>query len=228
MSRGLQKLGWQKWTPGLDCNDECAGEFLDTLPGANPDEIPWIVRLLENPDSPIGLPGSIHLHDHDIIHILLGRGLSVQDEAFVIGFTMGHDPRSFRFGNWWASFLKNFFLKLSDWTYPKHYAFDEQEKQIFRRAFWEGRKAYARQMKTSDASQQTLCKANLYEQRQTKIGELRRRFGISVERLRVCYRKEILEYPDRQVSRRLDICVQTDYIDIVPPNGEDSNWKKER
>jgi hypothetical protein len=33
------------------------------------------------------------LEDHDILHVLLGRGLQDQDEAFVLGFAMGTAKR---------------------------------------------------------------------------------------------------------------------------------------
>ena len=53
-------------------------------------KIPFVIWLLENPNSLLALPGKISLRHHDI-HILLGKGISPQDEAFVIGFTMGND-----------------------------------------------------------------------------------------------------------------------------------------
>lgn len=54
-------------------------------------KIPFVIWLLENPNSLLALPGKISLRHHDYIHILLGRGVSSKDEAFVIGFTMGND-----------------------------------------------------------------------------------------------------------------------------------------
>lgn len=45
-------------------------------------DIPLIIRLLENPASPIALPGKITLHNHDCLHIILGVGVSSTDEAF--------------------------------------------------------------------------------------------------------------------------------------------------
>ena len=52
--------------------------------------IPIQVWLLENPGSPIAFPGSVNLYGHDCIHLLLNRGMSNFDEAFVVGFTMGN------------------------------------------------------------------------------------------------------------------------------------------
>ncbi|MEO0459023.1 MAG: hypothetical protein AAF152_20915 [Cyanobacteria bacterium P01_A01_bin.114] len=44
-----------------------------------PDQIPLMIRLVENPDSPIALPGNIDLRAHDCLHILLNRGVSLAD-----------------------------------------------------------------------------------------------------------------------------------------------------
>ena len=46
-------------------------------------EVPLIIRLVENPKYDIGLfAGNVSLFNHDSIHLLLGRGLEVKDEAF--------------------------------------------------------------------------------------------------------------------------------------------------
>lgn len=55
-------------------------------------DIPFLIWLLENPDSALALPGKVDLYGHDCIHLLLNRGKSNFDEAFVIGFTMGNSP----------------------------------------------------------------------------------------------------------------------------------------
>jgi hypothetical protein len=77
------------WMPGLFHGELTIGEVHDTLPGVMPTSIPWIVRFFENPSSPWSLLGAINLFRHDCMHILLGRGLNSEDEAFVLGFTMG-------------------------------------------------------------------------------------------------------------------------------------------
>ena len=76
------------WTPGLDDGDTL-GDVYDGMPGDPDLAIPWYVRLLENPSSRVALPGAIDLFGHDCIHITLGRGMLPQDEAFVLGVTMG-------------------------------------------------------------------------------------------------------------------------------------------
>ena len=65
--------------------------------GNSQDEVPLIVRLAENPEyhfSGLGFfKGRVTLEQHDDIHIILGRGLTLMDEAFVLGFTMGSTDR---------------------------------------------------------------------------------------------------------------------------------------
>ena len=81
------QLKWYEWNPGLH-NGKCnLQEVINGLPAATAEDIPWLVRLFENPASALAFPGAINLARHDAIHVLLGRGLRNQDEAFVIGFT---------------------------------------------------------------------------------------------------------------------------------------------
>lgn len=80
----------------------------------NQSDIPFIIRLLENPTSPVALPGKISLHNHDCLHIILGIGVSPQEEAFIIGFTMGNDDRT---KQWHVKLFKFF----SRFIYPAKY-----------------------------------------------------------------------------------------------------------
>jgi hypothetical protein len=86
----IQTRYWGHWFPGLSNDDRKICDWLAALPGAIDADIPEVVRRLENPSSPTALPGAVTLGRHDVLHILLGRGLLDQDEAFVIGFTMGN------------------------------------------------------------------------------------------------------------------------------------------
>lgn len=79
---------WGEWYPGLSSGGLTLKQVYDTLPGFSPDKVPQIVRQFENPESPVALPGAVTLKQHDYIHVILGRGLLDQDEAFVIAFTM--------------------------------------------------------------------------------------------------------------------------------------------
>ncbi|WP_406504782.1 hypothetical protein [Streptomyces sp. NBC_00212] len=80
------------WTPGLDDATTLRAAY-EAMPGDDASAIPWYVRLLENPASPLALPGAIDLFGHDCVHIVLGRGTLSQDEAFVLGVTMGASGR---------------------------------------------------------------------------------------------------------------------------------------
>ncbi|MBW8687196.1 ubiquinone biosynthesis protein COQ4 [Chitinophaga rhizophila] len=86
--------------------------------------IPWIVKLIENPASPLPLSGAVTLYRHDFIHCLLGRGLTNADEAFVIGFTMGSVPK-----------LKKLevacFKFVSRYLYPGKFRLTKAEVDIF-------------------------------------------------------------------------------------------------
>ncbi|MES1026448.1 hypothetical protein ABN584_26465 [Gloeocapsa sp. BRSZ] len=57
-------------------------------------DIPFIVWLVENPHSPIALPGKISLYGHDSLHAILNRGHSLADEVFVGSFTMGNTTQA--------------------------------------------------------------------------------------------------------------------------------------
>ncbi len=80
---------WTEWFPGLNNDQLTLRQALDSLPGLEQTDVPDIVKLFENPESPVALKGAVKLDRHDAIHILIGRGLVDQDEAFVLGFTLG-------------------------------------------------------------------------------------------------------------------------------------------
>ena len=95
-------------------------------------DISWLVWLIENPKSPFHLHGAATLHDHDHIHVLLGRGQANDDEAFVIGFTMGNDDRT---KSWEAKLFKF----ISRWLYPKSERFAKKQLKTFDSGFKYGR-----------------------------------------------------------------------------------------
>ena len=96
---------WWEWFPGLDNDDRTLRDVLSELPAAPAAAIPWIVRLFENPQGWLRLHGAVSLKNHDMIHILLGRGLLDQDEAFVIGFTMGSTKAVSALEKWVFKFI---------------------------------------------------------------------------------------------------------------------------
>jgi len=95
---------------------------------------PLMVFLMENPRSPIGLPGAIELKEHDYMHCLLNQPLSVKGEAFVIGFTMGAHPELKRWHTWLFKFSARY-------LYPRVFKFKEKHMAIFDQAVELGRKS---------------------------------------------------------------------------------------
>lgn len=106
-------------TDGLSLKDA-----LRKFGGNKPSEIPFVVRLIENPQSPMALPGKIDLYNHDCLHIILGLGTSIEAEAFIIGFTMGNDIKT----NW---LHLQVFKLISGWFYPKIYKFHQSHMKEF-------------------------------------------------------------------------------------------------
>ena len=98
-----------------------------------PAEIPFVVWLLENPDSPLPLPGRIHLRQHDCLHLLLRRGFAATDEAYVIGFTMGNDLSTKRWHLWLYKLVSRF-------LYPPKFRFNRTDLATFDLGVARGRK----------------------------------------------------------------------------------------
>jgi hypothetical protein len=118
-------------------------DALAKMKGDPSDAIPFVVRLLENPASPVALPGMIDLHRHDGLHLLLGRGFSLDDEAFVVGFTMGNDRRT-------NALHLAIFKVCSLLFYPRPYRFDRRHLPSFDAGVALGRKAKVRNINQLD------------------------------------------------------------------------------
>lgn len=211
MSRTSDKLRWHEWNPGLDNDHLTLGEVLETLPASDPGDVPWQVKLFENPESRFAFPGAISLMRHDCIHVLLGRGLRPQDEAFVIGFTMGASKRirtwQFRLFKW-AS--KYFYPKPWNWTRDDLIAFDL--------GFAKGEESGAENLEFFPFERFL----------DLPIAELRNRLGINTHKLYALYRLEWMMLPDKPASKRLDRDWKTlDPSDTTSPEGVDSDWRKE-
>jgi len=127
-------MTWKDWNPGLENDDQILGDVYRTIPHSElKPSSPFIVRMFENPKSPIPLPGKCDLLRHDLIHILLGRGLLLEDEAFVIGYTMGTSKRIGQFG-------KLFYKSISCTVYPKEYRFRLQDMTVYDLGFSAGQR----------------------------------------------------------------------------------------
>jgi hypothetical protein len=184
-----QKLAWNVWNPSLDNDDKTLAEVKESLPANDPDEIGLLVRLLENPKSPFALTGAVTLERHDCIHVLLGRGLLPQDEAFVIGFTMGTAKDD-------LSPTEIFiFKKVARYLYPMPYNLSKKNLIAYELGVEAGKackgyKIYQYPIEEWDAM---------------TIGEIRRKINIDTEMLREFYRKEAEALPDTKATKRLAI-----------------------
>lgn len=87
-------------------------------------DILFLRELLENPDSPIALPGKIYLKDRDWLHSLLNRGFPLEDEVFIIGLTMGNDVKT-------NKFHLLIFKLISINFYPKNNRFKQEHMSNF-------------------------------------------------------------------------------------------------
>ncbi|MDA1041197.1 MAG: hypothetical protein O3A37_13050 [Planctomycetota bacterium] len=181
-----QPAGWRVWFPGLENDYLTLREVLATLPAAPPAAIPWVVRLFENPQGWLRLHGAVDLATHDRIHVVLGRGLLAQDEAFVIGFTMGSTKAVSRLERW-------FFKCAVSHLYPDPY-----------RIPWPILAAYdlgleaGREMGACD-----IHRGLGDEMLDRPLGEVRRRLGIDTRRLRQFYAREREALPESAASKRL-------------------------
>ncbi|MFM7034032.1 MAG: hypothetical protein ACKOYJ_02390 [Planctomycetia bacterium] len=190
MELDTQTRSWRQWFPGLDNDHRTLREVIATLPAAPPAAIPWIVRLFENPHGWLRLHGAIDLANHDRIHVLLGRGLLDQDEAFVIGFTMGSTKSVSRLERW-------FFKCAVSHLYPDPYRIPWPILAAYDLGLEAGREMGVRNI------HRVVNDAML----DRPLGDLRRELGIDTRRLREFYAREREALPTTPASRRLPIDV---------------------
>jgi hypothetical protein len=164
---------------------------LQTL-GLKQEDVPFLVQLVENPR--YDLPGfnvfngAVDLRTHDLLHILLGRGLLPKDEAFVIGFTMGSTDRV-------SQTEERLFAFFSKHLYPRAYRFDDEDLRVFRDAVRLGF--------ISDCD--SLSETDLDRVADLPLGEARRALGIEDDLLRAYFAIEKRRYPGSfECARLLD------------------------
>ncbi len=115
-----------------DLNDRTLIAACHNLQGDPPQDIPFLVWLLENPDSPCAMPGNISLEDHDRLHCILDRGFAAKDEAYIVGFSMGNDVLT--------TWVHVIVIKIVAFLfYPAKYRFSYADMQEFDRGFKLGR-----------------------------------------------------------------------------------------
>ena len=158
--------------------------------GSSQDEAPFIVRLMENPAfdmPPLAMfRGCVNLEQHECIHLLLGRGTSLMDEAFTIGFTMGSTKRM-------STSSTDLFAKVAERIYPKDYRFPPAASRVFRDA--------VHLASLSDC--QRLDAVDFHPLMDLPLSEIRRRLGIEEALLTAYYKVEAERNPGIAACRRL-------------------------
>lgn len=177
---------WKNWNPGLDNDEFSLKEILSTLPGNKSKDINFLVKLFEGPKSPIAFKGAISLERHDAVHAVLGRGLLPQDEAFVIGFTMGTSKNI-------TQLEITLFKIITRYIYPKPYNFNEAQSNLMVSAINLGAK--------SDCSE--IYNFPFEDNLEIKMGDLRNMLGLDKEMLKSHYQLEKELLPDSAESKRL-------------------------
>lgn len=193
---GRKLLKWNEWSPGLDTDHLTIKEVLATMPRSDPDDVPEIVRKYENPESPDCLPGSISLDRHDCLHALLGRGLHVQDEAFIIGATMGAASDI-------TKAVVDKFIQISTTEYPEAWRFEEDHIASYKLGIGFAEDA----LRNKDLHLTPFESTPLFD---TTIGEVRASLGLNKEEMRAYFRAEEILVPGSRATRRLDVDPQRD------------------
>ena len=182
----------REWFVPLSCTGETLRETSATLRkiGLKQGDIPYMVRLVENPRFDLPLVDVFHgatsLRTHDYLHIILGRGLLPKDEAFVIGFTMGSTGKV----SSTEEFLYGLFAKH---LYPRAYRFTDDDFRVFRDAIRLGFISACR----------SLCEADYSRYLNLPLGKIRRTLGVESTLLRAYYAIEKRRYPDAYECQRL-------------------------
>ncbi len=185
-------MNWADWHIPLSRGETTLRQGLESLAevGARQHEIPLIVRLLENPKYSLpGLTlfhGAVDLRAHDRIHLLLGRGLLSEDEAFTIGFTMGSTKRVSRIEEW-------LFGLFARHVYPQPYTFDVDAVRIFSDGVRLG----------GISNCQPLDEIKFDRCLDITLDQVRDQVGLETELLAAYYTIGKQRYPDARASQRL-------------------------
>ncbi|MEO1856249.1 MAG: hypothetical protein ABGY95_02635 [Rubritalea sp.] len=157
--------------------------------GNKASEVPWIVRLMENPCfsfTPFSMfKGRVSLFQHDCIHLLLGRGTSLMDEAFTIGFTMGSSHAM-------STTASKVFGYVAGHWYPKAYRFPVHAHKVYADAVHLG----------MISNCQPLEEIDYRPYLDQSLKQVREELGMEVDLLDSYYRLEAARNPHVEASQR--------------------------
>lgn len=117
-------MKWFQWDPAGFPPGTTLGQMVSGMPQSPIMKVPSVITFLENPKSPFYLSGPAEINIHDLIHCVLLRGLRSQDEAFVIGFTMGAAKGS-------SAIDRLLFKNISGSLYPKPFDFSDDDMNVY-------------------------------------------------------------------------------------------------
>ena len=182
-------MKWQDWVPRLEQGHLTLQNVYDSMPKHEPADIDELVRMFENPASSYAFPGAVDLFRHDCIHIVLGRGLLMQDEAFVIGYTMGTAKELISWDQ------AQCFKMVASVAYKKPYTFRRSDLIAFDIGFSLG---------IVDPCEH-IYRFPFDNQMDIPLDELRELLGIDKRYLYSTYRTEALQIPHTRESQRLQV-----------------------
>lgn len=177
---------WLAWYPGVNNDSQDVDDVIRSMPAAPDTAIPWIVKLFENPSSRLRFRGAVDLEDHDVLHVLLGRGLQDQDEAFVLGFAMGTAKTI-------STIECAVFRLILTRLYPEPYRIPTFLRPAFDLGVQCGRQT----------GHKNLYKQSLKELRSLTLGEARTAAGIDMQIVHKFYQAEQEQIPYTIASLRL-------------------------
>lgn len=191
-----EDMTWKTFHIPLSKGDITLREAYEILKkvGRRQEDVPLIVQIVENPKYENSFfqhllnpfPGRVNLVYHDYIHILLGRGMLMKDEAFVIGFTMGSNDNMFT----WRIMLYTFVAR---YIYRKPWTFNDEDVRIF----WDAAQAGW----VSDCI--PLSQINFDDYLDITLDEIRHELGIEKDYLREVYKIHVKRYPEDKTLKRI-------------------------
>ncbi len=129
---------------------------------------------------------TVDRHQHDCIHIMLGRGLARIDEAFTIGFTLGSSRKL-------TTTEQNLYAQVSRYIYPDTYRFSEEEMMVFKDAI---RLAYI-------SACTSLAGFDFTVWLDHPVARIREAIGLEPELLTAYFAVEKRRFPTNKASARL-------------------------
>lgn len=178
------------WHVPLHHDSLTLGDALATAAPADKVDMPLMLRLQRDPDlsflGQLVFRAGLDQHQHDCIHILLGRGLLPMDQAFVLGFTIASSKKGSLPEHKLNAEIGRHFYK----SVP---LFSETEAALFKEGIKLAYMSFCTPLEDFD-----------FQPWHTRsLRELREAIGVETELLMAYYAVEKHRYPHSPASQRL-------------------------